>query len=207
MTRPFLLVIALLGWFALIIQLYININSKLNPLSETITRYFSYFTLDTNLLVALCSSFILLSPASRPGKFFSRQTTQAAIVLYIMVVGIVYNIILRFIWDPPGLQAVADELLHLVIPVLFSVYWLLFVQKNELKWKHTFMWMLYPFIYGVFILLRGNASGFYPYPFIDMNILGLNKTLINVAGFVLVFLFGGLLFIGIGKWMNKKKVN
>ena len=124
-----------------------------------------------------------------------------------MVVGIVYNIILRFIWDPQGLQAVADELLHLVIPILFLVYWLLFVQKNELKWKHAFMWMLYPFIYGVFILLRGNASGFYPYPFIDMNILGLNKTLINVAGFVLVFLFGGLLFIGIGKWMNKKKVN
>jgi len=124
-----------------------------------------------------------------------------------MIVGIVYNIILRQIWNPQGLQLVVDELLHLIIPILFFLYWLIFVPKDSLEWKYAFNWMLYPSIYGTFALLRGNASGFYPYPFIDMSVLGLNKTLINVAGFVFIFLLAGLLFIAIGKWMSKNQRN
>ena len=206
-SKATLLLIAVLGWFALIAQFYLMINSKVNPLAETIIRFFSYFTIDTNLLVALCCSILLLAPRSAAGRFFSRQSTQAAIAIYIMIVGIVYNIILRHIWNPQGLQLVVDELLHLIIPILFFVYWLIFVPKDSLEWKHAFNWMLYPSIYGTFALLRGNASGFYPYPFIDMSVLGLNKTLINVAGFVFIFLLAGLLFIAIGKWMSKKQPN
>ena len=206
-SKATLLLIAVLGWFALIAQFYLMINSKVNPLGETIIRFFSYFTIDTNLLVALCCSIHLLAPRSAAGRFFSRQPTQAAIAIYIMIVGIVYNIILRQIWNPQGLQLVVDELLHLIIPILFFLYWLIFVPKDSLEWKYAFNWMLYPSIYGTFALLRGNASGFYPYPFIDMSILGLNKTLINVAGFVFIFLLAGLLFIAIGKWMSKKQRN
>lgn len=197
--------IAVLGWFALIAQFYLNITTSTFPVSETITRYFSYFTIDTNLIVAVCSSLVLLAPGSAAGKFFSRQTTQAAIVLYIVVVGVVYNIILRSIWDPQGLQKIVDELLHLIVPILFLLYWLICVPKNELKWKHAFNWMIYPSIYGAFALLRGNISGFYPYPFIDKTILGFNKTMINTIGFVFVFLLSGLFFIAIGKWMSKNR--
>lgn len=206
-ARPFLLAIALLGWFALIAQLYININSKINPLPETLTRYFSYFTIDTNLIVALCCSFILLAAGSVPGKFFSRQSTQTAITIYIIIVGIVYNIVLRQIWKPEGLQKIVDELLHLIIPILFLLYWLFFVQKNELKWRHAFSWMIYPLLYGIFVFCRGYASGFYPYPFIDMSILGMNQTIINSIGFVFVFLIAGIIFIGIGRLMSKKKMS
>jgi len=201
----FLLVIALLGWFALITQLYLNISSKVNPLPETLTRYFSYFTIDTNLLVALCCSLILLMPNSVAGKFFSRQSTQTAIALYITIVGVVYNIILRQIWDPQGLQKIVDELLHLVIPLLFLLYWLIFVRKNELKWSNALAWMLYPFVYGIFVFCRGYVSGFYPYPFIDMSKLGMNKTIVNSIGFVFVFFAAGLLFIWLGKLLEKKK--
>lgn len=209
MKQIFLAIIAALAWFALIAQFYLNINSHVAPVPELLIRFFSYFTIDTNLIVALYCSFLLLIPNSAPGKFFSKQTTATAILVYILIVGVVYNIILRFLWAPQGLQRIVDELLHLVTPILFLLYWISFVTKNELKWKNAFAWMIYPSVYGCFVLLRGHlsASKFYPYPFIDMNKLGFNKGIINTIGFVIIFLVTSLLFIGIGKLVSNKKGN
>lgn len=204
-AKIILLITALPGWYTLIAQFYINISGNSNIPGETIIRYFSYFTLDTNLLVALTCTSLIMFPTSRFGKFFSKQTTQAAVAVYITIVAVVYNTILRSIWDPQGLQAVVDNLLHTIIPVLYVLYWLFFAEKDRLVWKNAFPWMLYPLIYGVLVIFRGSFSGFYPYPFIDMDKLGSNKTLINIAVFIVVFLASGWLFIGIAKFISSKK--
>ncbi|MEP6713204.1 MAG: Pr6Pr family membrane protein, partial [Ferruginibacter sp.] len=172
---------------------------------EILIRYFSYFTIDTNIIVAICCSILLVNPTSALGRFFSRPQTQTAICIYILVVGIVYNLILRFLWAPEGLQKAVDELLHSVIPVLFLLYWFLFVPKNSLQWRQVFPWLIYPFAYTVLVLIRGSFSGFYPYPFIDVNQLGLNKALLNAGGLTLVFLVISLLFIAIAKGMSTGK--
>jgi len=200
-----LTLIAFVAWFALIAQFYININSKLNPLPEVIIRYFSYFTLLSNLLVALACTYL----AGRPdgSGFFSRTTVLTAITVYIVIVGIVYNTVLRSIWDPKGLQKVVDELLHVGTPILFLLFWLFFVPKGSLRWKDSFPWMGFPFVYGVCVLLRGSQSGFYPYPFINLDQLGWNQTIIHIIGFTLAFLGTGLLFVGIGKRMSRRRSN
>jgi len=207
MKQISLAVTAIITWFALIAQFYLNINSHIASNPELIIRFFSYFTIDTNLIVALYCSFLLILPNAAPGRFFSKQTTAAAILVYILIVAVVYNIILRFLWAPQGLQRIVDEILHLVTPILFLLYWIAFVSKNELKWKNAFAWMIYPSIYGCFVLVRGYLSDakFYPYPFIDMNKLGFSKGIMNTAGFVIIFLLASLLFIGIGKLMSNKK--
>ena len=203
--KTYLLIIALLGWFALAVQLYLNIISHIAPVPELIIRYFSYCTLDTNIIVALCSTILLVSPTSAPGRFFSRASTKTAITIYILIVGLVYNLILRFLWAPQGLQKLVDELLHSVIPLLFVFYWILFVPKQSLQWRRIFPWLIYPFFYAVFVLIRGNFSGFFPYPFIDIAKLGLGRALVNAGGLTLVFLITSLLFIGIAKSVSRGK--
>ncbi len=203
--KTYLSIIALLGWFALAAQLYLNINSHVAPVPELIIRYFSYFTLDTNIIVALCSTFLLLSPGSGPGRFFSRASTKTAITIYILIVGLVYNLILRFLWAPQGLQKLVDELLHSVIPLLFVFYWILYVPKQSLQWRNIFPWLIYPFIYAVFVLIRGNFSGFFPYPFIDIAKLGVSRALVNAGGLTLVFFVTSLLFVAIAKWVSRGK--
>lgn len=118
---------AVIGWFAIIIQLYLIIANRVVSVPGTLLRFFSFFTINTNILVALCFTFIFLKSKSRLGKFFQQPSTITAIVVYITIVGIVYNVILRSTWDPQGLAMVADELLHSLIPVLFIFFWLLFV--------------------------------------------------------------------------------
>jgi len=200
-----LAVMVIFGWFALAAQFYINASLKLNPVPEMVIRYFSYFTIQTNLIVALCYTVLLFSPGSRPGNFFSRQQTLAALTVYIVIVGLIYNIILRFLWNPEGLQKIVDEILHSVIPVLALIYWLVFAGKNKLEWKHVLTWLIYPFAYIIYILIRGSASGFYPYPFINTTELGLNKVLVNSAGIAAVFALISLILVAIGKSLTKKQ--
>jgi hypothetical protein len=200
--------LAIITWLALILQLYVSIkNTATNGLTPFIAtwNFFSYFTVLTNLLIAICLSFILLSPFSSAGRFFSKPTTIAAIALYIFIVGLTYNIILRFIWEPRGLQKWVDEALHVVVPLLFLFFWLFFVQKGSLKWKHTFRWLIYPAVYLVYALLRGEYSGFHAYPFINTAELGYGCVMLNAAGLMLAFIGIGLLFVSVDRKMINSK--
>jgi hypothetical protein len=206
-NKLFLITGALLGWFALLTQLYLIIVNNPITVQEAVIRYFSYFTILTNIIVVLCFTLLLFNLNIKEG-FFSNPKVLAAVTLYISVVGIVYNLILRFTWQPQGLQFFVDELLHAIIPVLFIIYWLIFVPKNTLNWSDTLAWLCYPFIYLLFVLLRGAMSGFYPYPFIDVNQLGYHKVMLNSFYMLIVFLTLSLLLVGIGKLMgNHRKRN
>ncbi|HEV8080036.1 MAG TPA: Pr6Pr family membrane protein [Chitinophagaceae bacterium] len=199
----YLSILAILGWFALALQFYLIIQNRVVSIPETIVRYFSFFTLLTNILVALYCSCILLRPYSRMGKFFSRPGVATAITVYIVIVGIVYNTVLRHLWHPAGLQLIADELLHSATPLMFLLYWLFFVDKGKLN-LNTFYWLIYPLVYFIWILIFGALSGFYPYPFINVTELGYNKVILHSGILTVGFLLLSLLFVAIDKLMNPK---
>jgi hypothetical protein len=196
--KPLLMLLVLCGWFALVAQMKLNIGSKAAPLPELLVRYFSYFTLLTNLIVAIACSTILLFPDSAIGKFSDRYTTQTAITTYILIVGIVYNLVLRPLWKPTGLQKPVDELLHTIIPLLFVLHWVIFVKKNQLQYKAILPWLLYPLIYIIFVLTRGSFSGFFPYHFFDLNKLSILQVFINSTGIAMavILVSATLIFIG-----------
>lgn len=205
LKRFVLVLLCCLGWFAVITQLVLLLQTTNEPLTEALTRFISYFTIETNLLLAVAFSFLLLAPQSAPGIFFSKGTTQTALTVYIFIVGLIYNTILRFLWAPTGLQWVVDELLHSVIPILAIIYWVLYTPKNELRWKNCFAWLIYPIVYIGFVLVRGANSGFYPYPFIDTRKLGLNKVFANALGIAVLFLLTALAFVFIAALIRRNK--
>ena len=198
---------AAITWFAVLLQLYLIILNRVESVPETIIRFFSFYTILTNILVAFCFTVLLVKPNSRSGIFFSQPGVLTATTIYITVVGILYNLILRQIWSPVGFQRLADELLHVVIPLLFILYWYFFAPKGGLGWKNAFPWLIYPFVYAVFVLFRGALSGFYPYPFVDANTLGFKKVLLNSVGLFIGFFLLSLLFIVITKAMSKTNGN
>ncbi|MFI5185602.1 MAG: Pr6Pr family membrane protein [Chitinophagales bacterium] len=206
----FKIFIAIIAWFALVLQLFILINNTpgngMTPL-QAIGRFFIFFTILSNLLVAVSLAIILIKSSSSPGRFFSKPFSVSAIAVYIFIVGLVYNIILRPLWRPTGLQWVADELLHVAVPVLFLIYWVFLVFKGSLKWKHAFWWLIFPLFYLFYAMIRGKIEGFYPYPFIDLNKLGYSRVLLNCAGLTATFLIIGLLFVVADKIMGRYKTN
>lgn len=199
----FLMIGAAITWFAVLLQLYLIILNRVESVPETIIRFFSFYTILTNILVAFCFTVLLLKPNSRSGIFFSQPGVLTATTIYITVVGVLYNLILREIWSPVGFQRLADELLHVVIPLLFILFWYFSAPKGGLGWKSAFPWLVYPFVYAVFVLIRGALSGFYPYPFVDVITLGFKKVLVNSAGLFIGFFLVSQLFIVITKAMSK----
>jgi hypothetical protein len=195
---------ALIAWVAVIFQLYLIIINREVSLGETIIRFISFFTILTNIIVAVCFTLLAIKSTSSLGNFFSEAQTQAAIAVYILTVGLTYNIILRGIWQPQGLQRVVDESLHVIVPVYYVLYWFNFSPKNNLQWKNAFPWLIYPFLYLVYTLIRGAFVHYYPYPFVDADKLGINKALVNSGVLFILFFLLSLLFVWIGKLMSKK---
>jgi hypothetical protein len=198
----FLTVVAILSWFALVSQFILLMQNRIAGINESIIRYFSYFTIEINLLVAVCVTSQLLKKPGKIATFFLRPSVQTAATLYIMVVAIVYNIILRQLISLDGFSRVVDELLHLIIPILMVIYWWKWVNTHQLNLKIIPLWLLYPALYCLYILWRGSLSGFYPYPFMNVSKLGYNRVWINCAGIVGVFLLFSLLLVLAGRKKN-----
>jgi len=205
-TRIYFIAIALIGWFALIAQFYLILETKRTPAPELVMRFFTYYTILTNILVALCSTAIALKGFHRT-VFFTRPGTTTAITVNIVIVGIVYNIVLRGLAEPQGLARVVDELLHLIIPAAFLLLWFLFVPKGSLQSKSVLVWLIYPLSYFLVVLIRGSIASWYPYPFIDVNVLGYSKALLNAGGLTIGFILISLLFIWIDKLMFKRALS
>ncbi|MGK6352974.1 Pr6Pr family membrane protein [Parapedobacter sp. DT-150] len=202
MRKKLAFIFAALGWFAVIAQYYLTLENRVVDIIETNIRFFSFFTILTNILVALYFSFeVLWPPPAKP--LSSRSGALTALTVYITVVGLGYQILLRHIWDPTGLQMVVDELLHSIIPVLVMLYWYLYAPKSTLRYQQLFVWLLYPLAYLIYVLLRGSFSDFYPYPFINVQALGLTAVLMNSLGFAMAFILLSALFISLGKKIQR----
>lgn len=191
------IVASILAWAALVLQFYLIIKNRDSSVTETIIRYFSFFTILTNLLVAICTTSYWMNPGGRRGNFFSRPSTITAIAVYITIVGLVYNVILRFLWSPKGLQLLVDELLHVVVPLMYLIFWIASTGKRRISWRNIFSWLLYPLTYFIVILARGAISGYYPYPFINVVTIGYARAMTNSAFLLLGFVILALFFIRI----------
>lgn len=204
MKKVLNVLIALTGWFAVIAQFFLMLENRSTSVPEMVLRFFSFFTILTNTLVAIYFTWQSLAAGKSSDSWFSRPGSLTAVTVYILVVGLVYQVALRHVWHPTGLQKVVDELLHSVIPLLVVVYWACYEQRQAIPWKKIPGYLLYPALYLVYILLRGQLSGFYPYPFIHVTELGWPGVLVNSAVLLGVFVLLFVLFIAIGRLLSKK---
>ena len=203
MAKYYRIAAAAVAWFALVLQYTLTVTKPGAPFLEATVRYFSFFTILTNVLVALALTLPWLAPQSRAGQFFDRPSVRTAILAYIIIVAVIYHYLLAKLWNPQGWQLLADTIEHVVTPALYVIDWVLFVPKGTLRWKSAIVWLGYPLVYAAYSLIHGAVTGFYPYPFINVSNLGYDKVLINMAVLVLVFLGLGLALIGIDRRMGR----
>ena len=194
-----------IGWFAIITQLFLMLQNRQIGIPEMIIRFFSFFTILTNILVALYFTASAFNLKFIPFKWFYSKGAITAITAFILIVGLVYQMALRDVWHPKGLQRIVDELLHTIIPLYVLMYWCFNVSKNDLKIKPIFKWFLYPVLFIIFIMARGHFSGFYPYPFLDIPEIGYEKTFLNISIVFITTLTMLTSLLLIGKTIIKKQ--
>jgi hypothetical protein len=190
-ARPLAALIAIIGWAAVLLQLYLTLRFALaegQTVGQGLVKYLGYFTIWTNLLVCLAATLPLLAPASLSGRFFGRPLVVGWVAASIAFGGLAYFVLLRHIWQPQGLQLIADVLLHYVVPILFVMYSLIALRGIALRWTAPLWWSIYLAIYFAYALVRGALVGSYPYGFIDVSVLGYAATVRNGVFLLLAFL-------------------
>ncbi|RYY06439.1 MAG: hypothetical protein EOP43_06365 [Sphingobacteriaceae bacterium] len=88
---------ALVAWFAVIAQFTISVPEYLEKgrtFAGSFVQLLSYFTIQSNILVAFSLTAVLLFPQAKTGRFFSKISTATAIAVYITIVSLVYNLVL-----------------------------------------------------------------------------------------------------------------
>ena len=204
MTAIFRTAAGVLGWATLLLQYVLVVSKPDGPdLFARTVNFFSFFTILTNILVALALTLPALIPHSAPGQFFARPSVRTAITCYIAIVMAVVYFILRHIQDLEGLNLLCDIILHYVMPALFIIDWLCFVPKGTLRFSDTPKWLIYPVVYLGWTFIHGAYSGFYPYPFLNADELGVARVLQFEAILLAIFLALGLILVTGGRWLDR----
>jgi hypothetical protein len=191
--------VALVAWFGLLLQLALTIRLVLSQggtVVGALVIYFGYFTVLTNLLVAVSLSV--------PARWFRSPGVATGVAVSIALVGLAYHFLLRHVWNPQGLQWVADVTLHYATPLLCVLHWWWVVPPVRHAWYAPAVWATWPLAYLLYALWRGHWLQSYPYPFIDVTVLGYPQSLLNALGLLGAFLLMGLGFVAVARWRLKR---
>jgi hypothetical protein len=160
MVRIIAAVSAFVSWAALALQLALIIDN-LGP-ALGLWRFVGYFTILTNVGVATVSTAVALGGGGMLGGARARLMAAASIA----IVGLVYSLALRHLWNPTGLQKIADTALHDVTPLLFLAVWIL-APHPRLAWREIGWGVVPPILYTIYALGRGALDGWYAYWFLN----------------------------------------
>lgn len=198
--RTFAMVAALVGWLALIVQLWLTVATVLDQgrgLAMGLVIYFGFFTILTNLLATLVLTAFCAGPGFPAYRTAVSPVAVTAVTGAITIVGAVYFLILRHMWKPEGAQFLVDAALHYVMPAAFVFFWARLIPAGSVHWQHAPVLLTYPLVYLVYVFVRGEVTGLYPYEFVNVLKLGYRAALLNAAGLMLAYAAVVASFVGL----------
>jgi hypothetical protein len=191
---------AVVGWSALVLQYILMVGPMQGwGVVERTVNYFSFFTILTNILVALAFTGPLIDADRRLARWSASEGVRAAVTLYIVVVGVVYHLLIAPHWKPQGLLYGVNLVLHYVMPAAFVLDWLWFTAKGLLRWIDPVKWLTFPLVYGGWTLVHGLTTHWWPYGFVDVDALGLGRVIAIFGGLLTFFLVVGLGLVGLDR--------
>jgi hypothetical protein len=189
----------LIGQFILTASIFLE---RGDGLADAIVFYFTFYTVLSNCLVALCLAAEVFPSMASLGVF-RRPGARTAVAVYITIVALIYAVFLANTWEPQGWQRLVDALLHYVMPALYLAFWFVLVPKGTTSWRAIPVWLLFPVLYVLWAMLRGAVTGQYPYPFINALVLGYPIALRNIVLICLFFAGLSALFIAYDRWSGR----
>ncbi|MCS7478654.1 Pr6Pr family membrane protein [Umezawaea endophytica] len=179
---------ALVVLVGLVVQMVLSGTSgRGDSVGARLFTMYCFFTVQSNVIVCVTTGLLAANP-NRPSTVF--RVFRLAGLVGIAVTGIVFHLALAGLQELQGYAALADFLLHTASPLLTVVGWLLFGPRAPAGARVVLLSLVFPLAWLVFTLVRGPFADFYPYPFLDVRVLGYPAVLVNCV--VVGLLFGAL---------------
>jgi hypothetical protein len=163
-----------------------NTGGHFHPAVARAANAFAFFTIQSNLLVG-AATLLLALRLDRSSRAFAVLRLSGLVA--ITVTGIVFHAVLAQTLDLKSWDAVGNELVHTVVPVMAVVGWLLAGPRGLVSKQIVWLSLIFPGCWLAFTLIRGAIAHWYPYPFIDVTQLGYGRALFNCV-WVAVLMLG-----------------
>ncbi|HEY9323867.1 MAG TPA: Pr6Pr family membrane protein [Agromyces sp.] len=197
-------------------------------LSAVLANYFSMFTIVSTLLSVAVLGFAAAWTLRHPGTArepLSVALSLAAVAGPVLLLGLVYNLLLRDLPAPVALgdsagiamlDTYAVEVLHVVMPLFFVLDLLFAPHRRGLPWWSLGVLVGYPVAWVTYTMIRGelvaNPDGttpwWYPYPFLDPHGAGgYGSAFLYIGAITAGFLAIGAMIILIGRYRERRAVH
>ncbi len=203
------------------VGLYMNV---ILPEGVQISILLSYFTIQSNIFClvyfAVAAAYCVMDIRNdgKIGTTTPFPRIKGAVVLAITITFLVYTFILNpgFSMTGEAADLIPNLIVHLIVPVMAIMDWILFDRKGNYQKYDPVYWLSIPLLYMVYIMIRAQIGGpfpndsQYPYPFMDVDILGVGGTILSFVLLAAFFALLGYVFYFIDRKMkeieNKKEV-
>ena len=167
-------------------------------------EYFSYFTIVTtvfNIIALLFAGFASL--ASERDTVF-RTVVRQSLVTYALISAGVYHLLLRDSLAASDVYVSADsgptQIFHTYVPAYLVIDWLINPYRSRAPWSSMGLVFVLPAMWLGFTLFRGQATGWYPYQFVNpMAEAGWSGVFEHVALLAVMMAIIQLLLLGINR--------
>ena len=144
-----------------------------------IVHFFSFFTIDSNILsavVLLIGAYFLLFRKGDDPQWYN--LVRAATATYMITTGVVYNLLLRGIELPQGSTlGWSNEILHVIACLWLLIDWVLAPGRTPIASSQLWKVLVFPLVWCIYTLVRGPLVAdtvygnpfWYPYPFLNPN--------------------------------------
>ncbi|SRR5713101_4844948 len=187
-ARPWFAATAVAVFTGLVINVFVaadNTTGHFHTAGARVLNVFSYFTIQSNLIVGVTTLLLALS-LNRASNAF--RAFRLIGVVAIAVTGVVYHVAIAHLLELDSWALAGDQLVHTVVPILAVLGWLMFGPRRLTSARIAKLTIVFPTWYFALTLIRGPlVNDFYPYHFADVKTLGYLKVLINGAWIGLLF--------------------
>ena len=185
-------VISIVAGLIVLLALITQITDQISVGRFQPTQYFAFFTIQTAMIniVVMIAGGIMAFQLERDTQLYT--AIRASVFSYALVTAVVYNVLLRDIPNDDGYVGPAwpNESLHVWIPIYLALDWLLSPGRMRIAWSTMWLAVSFPLIWVGVTLLRGAATGWYPYPFLEPDgpngVLGVVIYVAAISVFIIV---------------------
>lgn len=178
MIKKALLILKVLGTLGVLGSFLIIANDlSLNPMSHiSVSQLPLFFTNQSNALAAV---FFIVTNSMNSRLLISRATYEnmrGGLIIYLFLASSVHWLLLSHLLHLNSLSMyTAIAYLHSGGFLILLLDWLLDRPQIKLPFSLTFKWLAYPIAYLGLMTIYGLFSHWYPYPFINPELLGFPK--------------------------------
>ena len=162
----------------------------------------AYFTFVSGLLAAATSAVLAWRPQIRSAAF---HALRLAAVVCVIITGGVFNLLLRGDDALRGVQFFNDTVLHLIVPVLVPLVWVVIGPHGRIGGRAMLLSLLVPLAWLGATLARGPALDWYPYEILDVPRMGYAGVGVYLVSIIAAYVLIGLLLWGLDRLLCRRR--